>query len=96
MAVSELDRIIGARARHLRLKRRLSIGEVAAALGASAENLAAMEEGRARIGAETMLWLCEAYRVGAHCFYAGAIDHDGKRADARLFLRLLINSRSQN
>ncbi len=89
---NELDRIIGARARILRLKRKLTPAEAAAKCGVSTEQILAMENGQVSINAATIISLCRLYETKAQCFYAGTFDNDGRRSDARLFVQLLKNS----
>lgn len=88
----ELDRIIGARARILRLKRGLSPSQAAAVCGTSVDEILAMEEGQVRINAAMILSMCSFYDAGAHCFYTGTFDKDGRRTDERLFIHLIKDS----
>lgn len=92
VCLTDLDRMIGARARILRLKKKLSLDEAAARSGQPCAEMVAMEEGRARLGAITMFSLCAEYGVSPHCFYSGIVDETGRRADARLFVQLLKNA----
>jgi transcriptional regulator with XRE-family HTH domain len=66
-----IDRHVGSRLRQLRLSRGVAAQDLARMLGISASRLAALEEGRERIAAETMRQLSRVLRAPPSEFFEG-------------------------
>jgi transcriptional regulator with XRE-family HTH domain len=68
-AYDELDVFVGDRLRSLRLQRGLSVGLLAAAIGASVGEIGEFEAGVTRIGATRLMRLAEALDVHVSAFF---------------------------